>query len=108
MLSGTATPSPTDQLAPADVEHPAVEAQLPCRAAPSRCGGRLLARRSTALMRASSSRGLNGLVTIVVGADLEPDDAVGLFGHGGQQDDRQVAGARADGGRARGRPRPAS
>ena len=62
MLSGTATPSSPIELAPADVEDPAVEAQRRAVGRP-RCGGRLVTRRSTALIRASSSRGLNGLAT---------------------------------------------
>ena len=33
-----------------------------------------------------------GLGDVVVGADLEADDAVGLLDQGGEQDDRQVGG----------------
>ena len=40
---------------------------------------------------------------VVVGADLEPDDPVGLLAERGQHDDRHVAAARAAGGRPRGR-----
>ena len=42
-------------------------------------------------MRASSSRGLNGLAHVVVGAELQADDAVGLLAHRGQHDDRDLA-----------------
>ena len=56
------------------------------------CRARALSacRRSTAWMRATSSRGLNGFGEVVVGAHLEPDDAVDVLALRGQHDDRHV------------------
>ena len=48
----------------------------------------MAARRKTALILATSSRGLNGFDDIIVGANLEANDAVHLGTHGGQHDDR--------------------
>ena len=46
------------------------------------------ARRSTALTRAVSSRGRERLGDVVVGAELEPDDAVVLVAARGEHDHR--------------------
>jgi hypothetical protein len=45
-------------------------------------------RRSTALIRASNSRGLNGLARVIVGAHLEAEDAIDVLAVRGQHDDR--------------------
>ena len=47
------------------------------------------------MIRAASSRGENGFGHVVVGAELEPGDAVGLLVAGGQHHDRHVR-VRAD------------
>ena len=60
---------------------------------------RRVARRSTASTRATSSRGRERLHDVVVGAEPQADDAVGLLAAGGQQDDRR--------GRSRPRAQPA-
>ena len=41
-------------------------------------------------MRPSSSRGLNGLGRVIVGADFQADDAVDLLAQRGQHDDRHL------------------
>ncbi len=48
-------------------------------------------RRSTLLIRASSSRGSIGLADVVVGAGFEPDHAVHRVGGGGDHDDADPA-----------------
>ena len=50
-------------------------------------------RRSTARIRASSTRALDGLDHVVVGAGLQPDHDVDVVAARGQQDDRQLVGA---------------
>ena len=56
-----------------------------------RLGRRALARRSTARTRLTSSCGAEGLDHVVVGAHLEPRDALGLRLARGQHDERRVA-----------------
>jgi hypothetical protein len=51
-------------------------------------------RRSTALMRATSSRGLKGFDR-VVGTELEADDAIDIVAFGGEHHDADVAPAAA-------------
>ena len=51
------------------------------------------ARRSTARMRATSSRALNGFTHVVVGAHLEADDPVRLLAARGEHDDRHLGAA---------------
>ena len=43
--------------------------------------------------RAASSRGENGFVDVVVGAELEPDDAVGLLAAGREHDHGELRSA---------------
>ena len=47
-------------------------------------------RRSTARTRATTSRGENGFVDVVVGSQVEPHDAVRLLTTGGEHDDRHL------------------
>ena len=87
-------------LAVADLERARGEVERcgPNATVPSSAGApgatRSPCRRSTAWMRATSSRGLNGLREVVVGAHLEADDAIDVLALGGQHDDRhRLAGA---------------
>ena len=76
----------------------------------------LVGRRRRLLGRAAQHRAdardqlarLERLDHVVVGADLEPDDAVGRLAPGGEQDHRDVLALRTGGGTATARPRPAS
>ena len=56
----------------------------------SRSGGRLCARRITALMAGEQLARVERLGNVVVRPDLQAHDAVRLLAHGGQQDDRDA------------------
>ena len=103
VLNGTRDPVLIHQLAPSDIEMPAIEARSPWislsllrRQAVHAPQHRLDARQELAR--------IERLGQIIVGADLEADDAIGLLGHGGQEDDRQFVVLR----RWRQRERPSS
>ncbi len=107
VLSGTATPSsPTSSRRPTSSVQRSKRSAFACSAAALRRQAvgapqhRLDARQQFAR--------IERLGQVVVGAHLQPDDAVGLLRQRGQQDDRQVGGRRAGAGTATGRPRPAS
>ena len=91
------------------IEPPAFEFAA-ARVRPGRveAAARRLARRSTRADAGDQLARLERLDDIIVGADLEPDDAVGRLAARGQEDRRNCARSRSGGGTATDRPRPAS
>ena len=55
------------------------------------CGTARPLRRRIDLIRATTSRGENGLLDVIVGAELKAEHAVDLVGARGEHDDRHVA-----------------
>ena len=83
---------------PRPAAHPAggeVDREGPTTIGGSRSVAHGSARRSTASTRATSSRGRERLDDVVVGAELQADDPVGLLALRGQQDHRAAAVAAA-------------
>ena len=92
------------------VEKRAPRALVDLEVADPQRGGDTFAARPTAGDRTDAGDQLaqpERLDDVVVGAELEPDDAVGFFSARGDDDDRHAASARAAAGRRRARPCPA-